>query len=360
MKNCLVTKLKASTGNTNLLRVGEMRIGITPVDSPNVGTQSLTLGFNQPVDLEIIGDGYFTDSTLVANLGKSLKANTGNNTIYFSNGNYILSIRDKYSLTTLLDTGHSVASNTNKAINIEDLKYSYNLEYLTIRGNAIGNISSLSNLTKLINLNLSDCIKLTGNISSLSGLINLNSIGLRGVTKLTGNVSSLSNLTNLTNLSLLNTSLTGDVSSLSGLTKLINFTIGKDSNDLVTSTPICSNIAAFNAFDNLTELGFKGMPINGNLSLLPSKLIFFSNKDGVSNCTWSNRPTTSSIFAIEGSVKVDNIDTMLNNLAECAVLSHPSQGWYNTISIRGRRTSASDAAIQTLQSKGYTVSITPA
>ena len=34
--------------------------------------------------------------------------------------------------------------------------------------------------------------------------------------------------------------------------------------------------------------------------------------------------------------------------------------WYKTISLIGNRTSASDAAVQTLQSKGYTVSITPA
>ena len=37
-----------------------------------------------------------------------------------------------------------------------------------------------------------------------------------------------------------------------------------------------------------------------------------------------------------------------------------SQTWYKTISLIGTRTSASDAAVQTLQSKGYTVSITPA
>ena len=33
---------------------------------------------------------------------------------------------------------------------------------------------------------------------------------------------------------------------------------------------------------------------------------------------------------------------------------------YKTIYVSGTRTSASDAAVQTLQSKGYTVSITPA
>ena len=37
-----------------------------------------------------------------------------------------------------------------------------------------------------------------------------------------------------------------------------------------------------------------------------------------------------------------------------------SEIWYKSISLNGTRTSASDAAVKTLQQKGYTVSITPA
>ena len=57
----------------------------------------------------------------------------------------------------------------------------------------------------------------------------------------------------------------------------------------------------------------------------------------------------------------EDVDKMLVNQAKCQVgFNSNSPSWYKTIQIIGARTSASDAAVQTLQSKGYTVSITPA
>ena len=47
------------------------------------------------------------------------------------------------------------------------------------------------------------------------------------------------------------------------------------------------------------------------------------------------------------------IDAMLINQAKCQASTSSNK----TISVNGTRTSASDAAIQTLQSKGYTVSV---
>ena len=52
---------------------------------------------------------------------------------------------------------------------------------------------------------------------------------------------------------------------------------------------------------------------------------------------------------------------MLQDQAACVTgIDSSSDIYLKTISATGTRTSASDAAVQTLQSKGYTVSITPA
>ena len=51
-KNCLITTYKANVNDNSLLRIGEMRIKISSIESPNEDTQSITLGFNKSVDLE--------------------------------------------------------------------------------------------------------------------------------------------------------------------------------------------------------------------------------------------------------------------------------------------------------------------
>ena len=83
-------------------------------------------------------------------------------------------------------------------------------------------------------------------------------------------------------------------------------------------------------------------------------------EDKGSTFTWSNRPTSANILALEGGVKVDNVDKVLNNLMNCQVgYTSSDPNYYKVISLKGTRTSESDAAVQALQSKGYTVSITP-
>ena len=72
------------------------------------------------------------------------------------------------------------------------------------------------------------------------------------------------------------------------------------------------------------------------------------------SCTWSSRKSSAKIISMPSYLITDNIDKMLQDQAQCqAYVTSP----YKTIVAKGTRTSASDAAVQTLQSKGYTVSI---
>lgn len=108
-------------------------------------------------------------------------------------------------------------------------------------------------------------------------------------------------------------------------------------------------------------MSLKGGSFTGDLSKIPSACVFISFDNNNTVLSWTNRPSTAKILAIEGNAKITNVDKMLQDQAQCQVgFTASSQSWYKTISCVGTRTSASDVAVQTLQSKGYTVSITPA
>ena len=148
--------------------------------------------------------------------------------------------------------------------------------------------------------------------------------------QVSGDIASLKNLTALTTIDLFGLSITGDIAQLES----------------------CPNIGYLRASNNIT----------GDLAKVPAKCHFLSLKgDNTTQYTWTSRPSTSNIFGVEGHVRVTNIDKMLQDLAQCqAAIPTSGESWYKTLSLIGTRTSASDAAVQTLQTKGYTVIVTPA
>ena len=125
----------------------------------------------------------------------------------------------------------------------------------------------------------------------------------------------------------------------------------------LTNTLVSGDIGGLSKLPSLTKAFLKGSNYSGDLSKMPSKLSFISFKyDKGSRLTWKNRNTKYPIMSIEGTAFLDNVDAMLINQSNCAESDETSK----IIEVNGTRTSASDAAVQTLQSKGYTVSITPA
>ena len=116
------------------------------------------------------------------------------------------------------------------------------------------------------------------------------------------------------------------------------------------------------SLNNLKAITVQSSQLSGDLANLPPNCVFISLlNDAGSTLTWGTRPSSAKIIAIEGNAKLENIDKMLQDQALCQVGFDPgSQQVFKTISVVGTRTSASDADVQTLQNKGYTVSITPA
>lgn len=350
MNKTLVTKLNGRTDNNELLRLGELRILIDKEEAPSAKSRSVDISVNKDTPIEIIGDGYFTDSRLSANNGKSMVLSEGLNTIYVSNDNIVLAVLNKYNITELfyehLDDSPSSTGAKHKHINLEQLKYCLSLKNITFLETSVtGDISELSNLKSLTYLTLNKA-PITGDISSLKELTLLSVLQLEG-TSIIGDISSLVGLTNLKRIYLRNSKVKGNV----GVLKCYNLM------GLYLSN-VTFNANDFASFSKLESVILYNSTISGDIALLPDNVnLMLIDEVSKASCTWSSRKSSAKIISMPYYLITDNIDKMLQDQAQCqADASSP----YKTIVAKGVRTSASDAAVQTLQSKGYTVSITPA
>nr|DAU82404.1 MAG TPA: leucine-rich repeat protein [Crassvirales sp.] len=339
MNKCLITKLNGSSNNSKILRLGELRIGISKIDSPNRNTQCLDIIVNEETTLEIVGDGYLTEASLEANNGKKKTLNPNiHNYVYVSNGNFEVAILNKYALVQFTDYDSN---------NMGDSAY-------PVKNKSLSDISIFKYCKALAYLNLSNT-QVSGDISNLNTLTDLTYLSLSN-TQVSGDISNLNTLTALTELYLYNTQVSGDISNLNTLTALTELYIHN------TQVPITGDIGKLSTLTKLTKIFCQYSKLTGDLALLPASCYYISfMEDKGSAFTWSTRPTSAKILSIAGPVSLSNIDKMLQDQAQCQVgvpQGYPS--WYNIISVAGNRTSASDAAIQTLQSKGYTVTVTPA
>ena len=178
----------------------------------------------------------------------------------------------------------------------------------------------------LLNLNSTN---LSGDIDSLKNLTNLNELQI-STTNLSGDIANLKNLTALTNLIFHNTLISGDISNV-----YFAFTTKKEIN-----VALCNNLS-------------------GDLASLPNNILYINSDRGNSKFTWTKGSTRTNILACT-HVCCDNIDDMLNDMASMTAAFVGQEPQYKSISLVGTRTSASDVAVQTLQSKGYTISVIPA
>lgn len=381
MNKCLVTKLKGSSNNTELLKIGEMRIKFSKSPSTTSG-KGFSLKFKETVTINILGEGYFTDSAYSENKGNTLVCNKDTLTkVYVSNHDMEISIPNKYALTSLY-SNDKFGANSSKVmsayLDLDSLKYSKGMDFLVVDGfHVTGNIDSLKELSSLMYLNLNNS-EATGNSNALKNLVKLTYLSLNNTnfegnidafkdlasigvlslnnTKLSGNIDSIKELSNLSSLNLINTNITGSIDSLSKAKKLIGFSL-QNANSKYTGS-----INSFNDFTRLNSISIQYAKLTGDLALLPSTVTFMSlpyNSESV--FTWTKRPTSAKVIAIEGAPPIVNIDKMLQDQAACQIgFDGSSPSYFKIISATGTRSSASDAAVQTLQSKGYTVSITPA
>ncbi len=350
MGKCLVTKLNGVVDNSQLLKIGEFRIGISGgiSSSDRLQHRISILATDKPIEMSIIGDGYFTDRTLSENKGKvvTIPANTVQLQEFYINSSSgcKVSISDKYHLLSFSSNINDVLS-----LDLEDLKFAKSIASFELYTNngVTGDIKELSALKNLQTLVLRNIPNICGNLSSFAGLTSLETIRITS-NKIQGDIASLINLTNLKWLDLSSNNIFGDFSSLAKLVSLTNLTL--------SSPNITGDLSSFKGMKDITQILVEG-ELKGDLAILPSKLKYIHFGSSASNISWSSRSTSATIISIDGSsVKLDNVDKMLQDQANCVVTDDN----HKIIKVIGTRTSASDSAVQTLQSKGYTVSITPA
>lgn len=122
-----------------------------------------------------------------------------------------------------------------------------------------------------------------------------------------------------------------------------------------------SGIQNIEYLKNITwpDIGIQNCTIVGNVAILNNnvQLVSFGTSHNA-NLTWSNRDTEGYIIALEGYPAFADVDAMIIGQANCKATTSDKAN-YKIISAKGTRTSASDAAVQTLQSKGYTIKIIP-
>ena len=169
-------------------------------------------------------------------------------------------------------------------------------------------------------------------------------------------ISDLKYSTALTSILLSDTQVSGDIANLKNLTALTSISLYNK------QVPLTGDIGQLSTLSSCVSISLKYSKLTGDLAILPSKLRFVSfAKDKGSVFTWSTRQSTAKIIAIDGNASLTNIDQMLQDQAQCQVGFLPNDAaWFKIISCVGTRTSASDAAVATLQQNGYTISIIPA
>ena len=349
MNKCLVTKLNGTVDNDSLMHIGEFRIKIGKVSNPTRDSQLIKIGVTSDTELRIVGDGYFTDSTLTQNKGKKITISKNDevpNEVYVSNGDIELAVMNKYNLSVISMVNSQY--NKDREFDLDALKYSTSLKAIDANGSKVfGNLNSLSSCSKLSSITLPDTL-VTGNFSVFAdknmGVVNLAS------TAVVGDISNLKNSINLSLLHVPNTAISGDISVLGNKDKLRYLNI--------VNSGLYGDISAFRNNSNIKELNLTKLNCTGDLATLPDNILFIDNTGGSGKFSWSNS-TRQYILAML-NIKTDDADKILNAMTNMEAKFISTDSWYHTISLIGSRTSASDAAVATLQSKGYTVSIIPA
>lgn len=209
MKNCLVTKLKADTGNFDLPRVDYVVGRVNDSQFTPTSTSYIRSVYNENCELIIKGDGNFLNNNTLGplpspyNKTKSVFASDRNNPIWLPGGKYqvlfpkkyfggfveinvplFVNVKDLYSVNfknyifvkningTMQEIAN-LAKNKNKPLSIHDSDISFNTEqlkditilpYFIKNPNVEGDISNMHLYTWDLNINFGGCPKLYGSV----------------------------------------------------------------------------------------------------------------------------------------------------------------------------------------------------
>lgn len=305
MAQCLVTKLKGTVNNDSLPKLGELIIEVN-----NVSSKNLELTYTG-VNIRTYGNITISDTTY-----DTAKSVSGTGKIFLSNEGEENQV---YEIKTWGEKGFSFPNLKSPFLKNCSILYISNNGYDTP-------LSRSRNRLNLSNTNV---------IGKYSDFTNSNIISITNSTWNGGEVFDIDQLPNNSNVTLIEFSamnVKGDISRLNAT----NY-------PKATSLKFWGNKNAEGLHGDISKL-----TPNGSLVYLTRSSAGYS---------WSNRPSNYKVLAMSGANLNNDIDKMLINQASLEVGSSYE---YKNISVIGTRTSASDAALATLQGKGFTISVTPA
>lgn len=311
MGKCLVTKLNGIVANESLLHVGEMVVEVE-------GANANSVLFNV-LSGSVSCDRSFMLGTETVNANEKKSINDWYDIKSIDAGSYKFHFFDKYSIHGFIQKALTAS--------YKGLCFLKNATEIRIRTSDYFDLSNISSSTKLSKLSLEGGV--TGDISHLSDLTSLVSSTLSG-------------------------SIYGDISSVRSKSSLVELRIG--------SPKITFNSDKLKEFSALGSFVYEGRTaVNfGDIATFGNNFSYI-DLDTKAKITWTTRNSPAKIIGIGNSPALDNIDKMLQDQATCETgITSSSPSWKKVITAKGTRTSASDSAVHTLQSKGYTVSITPA
>ena len=302
MNKCLVTKLNGVVNNDSIPKLGELIIEVNDANGETLEFYGTTY---ENIAARTSGNVTLSDGSTNA-----IKKVSGAGKIFLS------SMNDKYP------TG--IITWKSKKLAFPNLCSSFLKKCNTYNIDAGGYEFQLkSNLSTLTISNA----RLEGTFGAISN-INCNSCILNNDEPL--NLNTL-NVSNLTSFSWTTGKITGDVSCLDSV----------HAPNLVKQ----KNLDLWNNTSTLTGDVSKMLKDGGCVLMSKEKV------------TWSNRPSDYKILSISECNLGTDVDQMLIDQAK---LDAGDTYYSKTIDVIGTRTSASDAAVTTLQGKGFTISVTPA
>lgn len=307
MGKCLVTKLNGTISNDSILRIGEFVVDFN---------DKTTIKFNEVHD-GIVQNGYFTNDA-----GENLGTTKTNSESFTCSKGSKLILTDKYGIINI-----ECKNDAKCTINTEYLKFKKsNGGLYSCKGVLVGNTSDLKD--KEYNTLQITGSKLSGKFTDISISDSIQYMEI-GYTDIELNLSDLAPYKNLTAAFTLPNNTNGDLSVFD------------------------SNFSKLNVIYFGNNLG----TVYGDMSKLSPSIVEVSCNHKSNSFTWKGtRPSSATICVFDAYANFgDDLDAMLINQANC------QKG--NTLVpfiLTGNRTDASDAAVATLQSKGYTIWINDA
>lgn len=200
MGNCLVTKLKGTVQNDELLPLGSLRLKFKQNQFNNAKSQYFTIGTQgsqQPVTVKLVGDGYLTTDINVPTSQKEFTIPANDNLqLFVSNTTCFIDIFPAYEINQFfVGVSGDGEGNVKEIVNEDIIKYMSNLSRIFTSEAPYCHVDLAwltSPVLHTLNAKYGGCF---GELSALEGKT-LDEVQLRG-SYLTGSLDSLLNTTPL-------------------------------------------------------------------------------------------------------------------------------------------------------------------